>query len=555
MTSVLIQVNGDDLSLRNVPFSDGRPSWMDTIPFNIITDGVVVDGIIFGSATQNLPLTFPTTTSTGFLLTNYSDIFYNRIIFEPSLLNLGAVSSTQQRTIRVFNAFFNPATLQNIINNSLTGLTISGSVLPVIFNALQEIEYTITVGTEGPPNIAGNFTFDWIAPVDDFAFEVAGTRIILFPYIMSPGMTEELNFLTQVITTNNGTEQRIRNRKAPRQQFSFRTFSRIDELGRTDNLLYAGRGRLWALPVWSEARSITNSVVVDDQTISVDTRYGDFRAGSLAIIWENARKFDLFEILSFTDSEITLSRGVADDFDTAFVAPVRTTRLLSNPRRSTTGYDSVVDLSMEVLDNVELATSASPQQFNGLDVFLTEPSYSGIGADESYQEVVEVVDFLTGPFQLHRPWNNPKIDRPVEFILEGLQEIWEFREFFHRRGGRQLPFYSPSFETNFVIESTGTLSDQILIRNDEFVLLTPGRTNVAFLQTDNTWLFRTITGAISQPNNQELLTLDSPLNVDASLIAKMCYFSQKRLAGDRLEFRWQSNNVALVTVTFKEVAP
>lgn len=556
MPSVLIQVNGDDLSLTNVPFSDGRPSWLVSLPFAITGNVNEVGGVNFGTAVQNLPLTFPLTTSTGFLTTSYSDIFYNRIIIEPPLLNLGSVSAQQTRTIRVFNAFFNTVTLLDIVNNNLAGLSISGSLLPVIFNQLQEIEYTITAGTEGPANIDGNFTFDFANPIADIAYQISGTRIVLWPYLLRPGLVEQVQFLTQIITSNNGTEQRIRNRKAPRHNFNFTSEIPREELRRAENLLYGWRARIWALPLWGEARRITDPVALDSQTISVNTQFGNFLTGGLAVIWENARKFDLFEILSFTDSQITLDRGVVDDFTiNAFVVPVRTGFMRTNPSRITNGHESDISSSIQINQNNRIDSVASQQQYKNLDVFLQQPLYTGNGASEQYRERVDIVDFNIGLTLTHTPWTYLKNTRNLLYVLEGQQEIWEFRQFLNTRGGAQVPFYMPSFENNIEIVSTGTILEQIDIANDEYGLQGFDRTNIALFTRSGNWLFREVTNITTISSTLERLTLDSALSIDSTEIISVSYMGLKRLMDDGISIEWLANNVARVNLTIQEIEP
>lgn len=556
MASVLIEINAGDFSLTNVPFSDGRPSWMVSSPFQIIGNGDEIEGAVFGTAVQDLPLTFPLTTSTGFLATTYSDIFYNRIIIEPPLLNLGSVSAQQTRTLRVFNAFFNSVTLLDIINNNLTGLTISGSVLPIIFNQLQEIEYTITASTDGPANIDGNFNFNFVDPVADIPYQVSGTRIVLWPYLVQPGLREEVQFLTQTITSNNGTEQRIRNRKAPRHSFNLTSEIPREELRRAENLLYGWRARIWALPLWGEARKITDPVALDTQIISVDTRFGNFLAGGLAVIWENPRKFDLFEILSFTDSQITLDRGVTDDFTTnAFIVPVRTGFMRSDPQRTTNGHQSTVSANIQLNQNNRINSVVSPQQYKNLDVFLKEPLYSGANASEEYRERVDIVDFNIGLTLTHTPWTYLKNTRNMLYVLDGQEEIWEFRQFLNTRGGAQVPFYMPTFENNIEILSTGNILDQIDIFNDEYGLQGFDRTNLAFYTRSGAWLFREVTNIQTVSSILETITLDSPLSIDASEIVTVSYMGLKRLMDDSITIEWLTNNVARINLAIQEIQP
>ena len=236
-----------------------------------------------------------TNSHTGKNLGLYADIFYNRIIIEPIILTLGAISNQVVTTLVVFNAFFDARTL-DAVNESITGLTVTGITIPKIFQPLEVATSTITVSVDGPPSIIGNITYDWAVPTNDFIVPVTGTRLTPWPYEFRKPTEETLEWLTDIITSYDGSEQRINIRKGPRQSFSVKAFLRQDEIFQLDNVLYDWRGRLWALPIFSEQRTLTSIYTADDPTIEVSTLFGSFRIEGQAIIFSNSENFEIFTI-------------------------------------------------------------------------------------------------------------------------------------------------------------------------------------------------------------------------------------------------------------------
>lgn len=558
MVSVLAPEVRDDALTRS-PASNNRPVWFGQSTFIDKGNTSFQNQPLTGFASQNLPIVIPQNpqAQTGSQVSpKYSDIFYNRIVIEPASLVLGAISSEQQRSLLVFNAFFDSRVLEEIQTINLAGITITGDPTPTIFSQLQEKTFAVTITQDGPPNIDGSINFNFQTGTTTNPVTVTGSRLVLFPYRMRPGLNEEIQFLTQVLVANNGTEQRIRNRQGPRHFFNFTADIPEGELNRAENLLYGWRRRVWGLPIWGESRTVTSAVPSNSQVINVNTDFADFRVGELAVIWDNPRTFDLFEISSFTQTQINIDRELISAFsENAIVAPARTAFMPSNPNRITNGFSTSINGRLQVMDNIEIANSASAIQFNGTDVLLKEPLYVGRGANESFDDRVDVIDFNTGVVTIHSPWLNAKVERSLRYVLEGQQEIWEFRQFLHRRGGSQRPFYMPTFENNIRITSTGNLTDQIQIANDEYGRQSSARNNIAFLMLDGTWIFRTVTGVVTDSDTQETITLNTALNENASDIRIVSYLGLKRLLNDNITFTWQANNVVNVQLPIKEISP
>lgn len=534
-----------------------RPGWLSERLFNdtpTVYTGASVG--ISGTATLNNPL--PISLSyTGFLAGGYGDIFYNRILISPLLVDVGNLISGQTREVLVFNAFFSSVTLNAIVSANNEGVLLTGPATPLVLSALQEQNYSLTISLEGPPEIDATFTFQFADSIDDIVIRVIGSRIVLLPYYSSAPATERLEWLTQVLTARDGTEQRITLRKSPRQQMTFNSRIAIPELSRVSNLFYGWRKRVWAVPIWSEAR-IASSVVENDQSITVDTRFGDFRVNGLAVIWNSERKFDIFEIISFTDNQINLDRGINADYANASVVPVRLMRMTSDPNRNTNGVNGSISVAFESIDNVELISSFGSEPFSdGIEVYLEEPLLNPDFIDDRYNSRVDVVDFQTMAPSIFSPWVFTKINRQFLLVLEGLQEIWEFRQWLHRRSGRAIPFYMSSFENDFrFVDSSGEITSTLVFFNDEQATQGVLRTRIVIKLFDGTLLYRTIDNIGVDASNNVVVNLDTPLvGVDIEDVELVSYIGIKRLTSDRIEFQWLPNNVARVVVPITEVQP
>ena len=235
--------------------------------------------------------------------------------------------------------------------------------------------------------------------------------------------------------------------------------------------------------------------------------------------------------------------------------PVRTVRIVGDPIRSTKGHQGRLAINVEVTDNIVLPTSPSDQQYLSTDTWFEEPLYSSEdGAPDNYQHRIEVIDYATGRLAVFAPWDNIKIGRTVEFLFEGQQAIWGFREWLHRRAGQLIPFYMPTFENNFKLLSTGLIGSTFEATDYSYDIELSGRNHIVFKLADGTWEPRAIT-ASEVTGDHLLITMSSALNEQASDIVDIGFFGLKRLGSDIVELNWLPNNVLSVTMTILEIEP
>jgi len=528
----------------------------DFIPLPVADGWVFDDSLGGGAFVDNTPVSIQAKNNIGYFGGSYNDIFYNRILIEPSVIDLGNIVVNENYIINVWNAYFTNVTLQTILETSTNGLIITGPPLPTNYTPLLEQQYALSISVDGPAAIEAVYKFDFAAPTEDRSIKIIGNRLVLLPYWFSSPVTERLMWLTNILETRNGTEQRIRLRAAPRQQFSVSAYANRDEVNRAENILYGWRSNKFAIPIWSEARQVTSTVTKDDSSIQVDTKYADFRVNELAIIWKNNRDYDVFRVVSFTTTQITLSRGVNDNYPIGTVAPVRFARLLGDPSRRSDGVSGYIDASFEVITNQEL-TTVTPVQFLGEDVNIDDEALlDGNQLIDTYKKRMVVIDYETGVPAFSSPWDDTRINREYKLLLEGAKQIWDFRRWLHRRAGRAIPFYMPTQENNIrLVQKSGSVTTPLVAYDDEQRAQGIKRTHLAINTKTSGWLFRVIIGQGINVDGHVEIAIDVPVNEDISDILFISYMGLKRLASDRIEIRHLQNFVAEVNIPITEIQP
>jgi len=512
------------------------------------------------SKTKNHPLTLFSKNKTGSVASAYSDIFYNRILVEPTNIRLGNLISDRAFEIHIFNAYFEEKTFDNIQAYNTEGLSLTGPSVPLTLEPLQEITYDLLATLTGPPQIAAEWAFDFQDTKDDVVIDVTGSRIVLFPYLYKPNMIEMLEWKTSILKSRNGTEQRIKVRQAPRQVLSIETFVGKDEFIRAGNLFYGWRKRDWATPLWTEQRHITSYASTDDLTIYVDTQNGDFFQEGFALIYQNPRSFDVFQISTMTSSSLTMTQGIQNDYDlNSIVVPVKICRMVSNPTRATTGWNAQIKTVFESLTNYDTpAGVASPVQFNGLDVIL-ESQFEMLKTNHNqpvkYEHRIDVTDYGTGVVKYAAPHTYTELVRTVRFFVEDLDNIWDFKKFLHRRAGKVRPFWLPTFEPDFKVTSIGALGPSFLVEDYWHSGQSYQRVHIIVFLNSGSYFFRTIIGADVTASEETEITVDSSMGVDANDIDYISYMGQTRFDTDKIKIKWLQDFKIIADIPTREIKP
>lgn len=510
------------------------------------------------SHTDNLPISMPANNLTGYRAPTLTDVFYNRLMVEPLNINFEILVSTKTANILVWNGYLDQSvTLDDLLLSGFDGLQIIGDTPPTVFDPLQERTYVVRATMDGPPTISARLTFDWESGFVDSVVNISGIRIVLYPYLYRPDMIENLEWMTKILTSDDGSETRQGLRESPRQIFSVNSFISPNENARVDNLLYGWRHQSWAIPVWGEGRHPTSAVSALDITIDVDTRFGDFRANSLAIIWENDRKFDLFTIVSLTTSQITLDQGTIYSYGVgATVCPVRIGRMTRHPQRKSKGHNAILNVILAADDNTYFTVGASDIVYLSEDTYLDTPDMPGGKAfADNYQRDIRVIDYKTGAVTQYSTWDHTKISRYFLVVLEGLEEIWNFRLWLHRRGGKQRPFWMPTFENNMRVSGIGNMGDTFSIWEDANRVHGSDRNHIYVRMKNGTKYLRTVTDISDIGGGQSNVAVDTPITEDKENVDFISYMGLKRLDSDRIKLKWLANDVVECRVPIKEITP
>lgn len=503
--------------------------------------------------TRNFPVQAYNRTVSAQKARSYSDDFYHRIHIRPATLALGNVVSAQIATVRVFNAYFAAKTL-NAVDGQGAGLTVIGSgAVPMLLSPNQETAWQVSVTPDGPAVL--DQVLSWRFTGDVAALRVTGNRITAWTLApdWADGMVERLAWLTDIMTSPNGTEQRRAGRLAPRRTMEAKIIAEGRERKLMDLMLFGWSARIWALPVWHDQQWLTVDIALGAQSIACDTTDRDFRAGGLALLrGETAYDYETVEIQAITPTQLQLVRGTQQAWPLGTrLYPIRSAQLLTQPEpKRVTDCLSTIDVQFTMVEPCDWPAAMPASLYRGLPVLETRPEESQ-DLTAAYQRLLLTLDNDTGIPVLTDTADQAFTAQGHRWLLQGRREQAAFRSLLYALRGRQKEIWLPTFADDLtlasIVSANDTTMDVEYVGYTRFAAGRPGRRDIRIGLTDGTVLYRRITGATEISTRTERLAIDAILGraIAVSDVQSICYMTLCRQDQDEIELHHDTDSDGL----------
>lgn len=504
------------------------------------------------------PLALP-----GKIYPGVNDTFYNRILIEPAALDMGNLLSNQTRTVTVWNGYLVDKPLEALQRLNDAGITLIEPVtIPYTLRPLEQLTYVLSISTDGPTLIDATYT--WTIGGVDYSATVIGRRAVIWPYPPSwdTPVTETLSWLTNVLRSYNGEEQRRGLRTKPRRSFSyaFKTFR--NESARLENLLWGWQNRLYALPVWTDKSKLQINQSQGDMVISVNTDTFSFSAGALAVIYRGVSDMEVVEIDSVDTTSISLARGLEGDWPAGTtVMPVLLGHLPTRVpllRMSSQAIIGTLTFTMDPVTNDSyIPVQATPTVYAGVEVITRQPNWAN-NLENSFDYLFDQLDQQTGAISWDSTEEFPRILRQYTWLLNGRAKIRDFRAMIGRRLGMRNAVYVPTWHDDFkVTREIGSADTGLSVLENEFrsmVGVDPARNRLMILLKNGQIFYREILG-VSTDGTFTILNLDAPLGQDIAVdqFKTVHLLMRSRLATDDVNITWRTDHIAQVDTTFTSI--
>jgi hypothetical protein len=494
---------------------------------------------------------------------SYFDDFYNHIHISPSALELGNMASEQVSTVNIWNAYLVNQNLQSI-DGIEEGLNVSGQPSPPFtFTALQERAWDVSILPYGPSTIDVNLT--WQFGDAEAVLHITGTRIVAFGWLVdwSKPVTETLQWLTDILQSKTGYEQRRSLRLSPRIQFDAELLLYDAERQYFDLAMIGWGAKTFAMPIWSQQQWLNSAHTAGGMIIYCDTTYRNFKADRLAILrGDNAFDNETVEIESVLDDRLILKRPLQKSWAKGTcLSPAITVRLNGQPnlmKRTDRMMRTAISLiATETLDHTEQMPSTL---YRGYPVLEQVPNEKN-DLTHSYERLISQLDNKTG-LVLQKDHAQATFGLyQYDWMTYGRQEQANLRGLFYALRGSQKAIWLPTFSDDLTLKSIITASGQTLdvqwCGYSRFAQSELGRQDIQLTLKNGTVLYRRITASTEVDSSTERLAVDTtfPIQILPTDIIRISFVSLCRLSNDSvvIEHLNDSDGIAKSSATFRGV--
>lgn len=513
----------------------------------------------------------PSVKLNGFKLKLFGELFwYEHIHLIPQQFNLGNILADLTRSFEVYNG--NRATARTVttidqINTAGITITAGSTSVPLTIPPNQSLPYTLTISRLGPVKLNAAYDFAF-ASGEIVELTLTGTRAIVWPFVPQAAFTERYEYASDVMTSDDGTEQRQALRDTPRALLSYRYRFGDEEINsRVENLLADWHARVFALPIWQDYATLSSTLASGGTAVSVASLTDrDFRAGAgeLILLYANENSFEALEVSSIVGTTINVSVGPTSTWPAGTkVLPIRLCFVRGAAQQD--AYVTAmrdVSLQFEALSQLSFADETAFSTYQGAPLLLDAMREPDIQAQRVFGRDLLRADSRTGrAFQKSTRRFSP-MSQGFFLDFDGRTEQWRLKRFLQARKGMVRSFWVPTWRNDFAIQAPATApTNTIFVKaarysDQVFGNSTESRKHIMIEYVNGVRDFRKITGAsVTSPGILETLTLDSNVtqNVTTGNVVRISFMQRVRLSTDTIEFRHDYTYTGEVALPIMEV--
>nr|ELR5076389.1 hypothetical protein [Providencia rettgeri] len=379
------------------------------------------------------------------------------------------------------------------------------------------------------------------------------------------GITERLEWQTDVMISETGAEQRRPIRLHPRRTFEG-TFLRWDENRQVLDTTMAGIGTApMLLPLWHDMTAVENDAPAGSVDIIAQIRVKDFNVGDVVIFrrdltWDY--EINIITALDFDAAHMTLQYGLQNDVGRGTrMYPVRVARVEeAMTGRLITGRVSDYQIRFRCTEPYELADSWSDMPIyprTGLHIFTLRDNWKS-AQETNMDRKFYMYDNESGVIESVDPGGQSQGTIKKAFQLHGRTADRQFRQLLFALRGRTKTFHLPQGTEDFILTRDINPSDGALrVRRCGYTQFVGSKQttkrDIMIELYDGTRIPTTIISSRIVGNEEWLFLSQSIPATAMEDVRLITYMPVARLDVDGIEIKrvTDSAGVSLVSLTFK----
>lgn len=527
-----------------------------------------------GAVAHHLPLSVVHQAVSGVKMPMFGGQLFERVIVTPSLKTLGAILTTVQFPIEVWNTFLETVQTLSAINIGGQGDTTvaNTNTMPLAFYPLQAFTFQARVPTLGVATIGQVVQFPFVSGIGGTSCTITGTRITLFSIAPDWSQSqakfkEQIVYLTDVLRGHSAKEQRRALRQVARRNMELQVVTSSERVSSLLNsLLWGWQAQVYGVPYWPDARNLAAPITAGALAISVDTADTIFVAGGVVCLWRDAFTFEAVPILGVSSNSIQVVGAIQNSYpsgDATLVVPVILARLADKQdiRRDTSIIEEVQFVFAGEALQAYPTPTWTPPQYLGFPVLEVEPNWvptTGANLVKSYSRDLIVLDSQAGAKTVEDRDGLPTVSTYVPWFLSPHSRVTAFRAFVESVKGRLRPFWFPTYDVDLSLHADVLAAANVItirfVNYTRMMFPQRARQYLAFLRAGHANLYRHVTSAVNNLDGTETLTLDAPLGVDFPLDGgTVSFLTLVRLNSDSVDLIWHSTDTAEASCPLVEV--
>jgi hypothetical protein len=374
---------------------------------------------------------------------------------------------------------------------------------------------------------------------------------------------ETLEWLTDVLVSPTGAEQRRSMRYYPRRMFNFTVATADDERNFFNNLLMSHGSMDWYLPIWHD---VTITTAVSTTTVIPCIPSAGIAVGSVVFFkGETVYDFLFSEVSAVGLSSITLNPPLARTLPAGtLLHPMTKARLAEQPAL-TAMSDSVETAEVQFLvvapsAQVVVAPEAGglATTYRGFRVFTLQSDWSD-SVERGQHRLIDVMETEMGISEQVDTARRPFPTQSHKWILDGKGDHAQFYALMQVLRGRATPVWVPTWMYDMrLLAPVASNATSLSIARSGFTLgggPRPEREDIMIELANGTFLYRRIINSATDGAGNETILLDSPIPVGFPVenVVRICFMSLMRLDQDSVEIEHATDldGVSEVQVTFR----
>ncbi|MFJ2711640.1 hypothetical protein ACIOZM_12190 [Pseudomonas sp. NPDC087346] len=489
---------------------------------------------------------------------SFGTYFFDNVFLTPASIDAGVVVPSAEFRFELWHSSTSPMQLAGVTQTGAFGIELEG-ITSGALASFESVDYKVFLNqANGLVDYRASFDF---GSGSEYSFRLAASMSVVMPERIDWSTQPEMSiqYLTEVIESFDGTEQRVALRDTPRCSLSY-LYSMIDEQQyHFDNKLATSTGNM-LIPLWPLQCRLSRGISIGDARISLADLSAHLASSETILISENDRH-EVLSVESVEGLEVALVTLAKNDFsESAIVVPLRiaypsdesnSTSILRGFDQHTVTFD---------LDETQIQKPTPVDDFERLNarpIFPFRPDRSK-DVTTQYNRRREILDPLIGARSIYdRTRGTVKIlGQTFTFFSE--QERKRFEDFAEIMNGAQGEFYTEGPGQAF------ELSEDIVVPTYKIRIKNSGYSNfannssltpiVAIKLYNGTTIYRTILIATINPDGTETITTkESTNNLKISDIETIVPLYLARFDSDEFRYIFDTNEVSTITKNIRQL--